>query len=420
MNKTENRAVLDRVAEMYERHPYPPVDEDIKAYASGEAWLLESPNPNFHLYWPHDDMTDELDILIAGCGTQQAAQIAASMPHARIVGTDISDNSLAETKRLADRIDAKNLTLKKTAIEDIATLKQDFDLVICTGVLHHLESPEVGLAGLKNVLRPDGAMHLMLYGRHGRAGVYMLQALFQMMQIDPLKVTRSDIQGIRNLVENIPAAHPFHGVRHLHPDWQDDDGLVDLLLHLQDRAYGLDEVDIFLNSADLKIQKLLFAGRTDPIFTPLENVSPAVFKKLPDIQQRTAVELYRASVKKHTFIACHTSKDPSRYDIDLGLKAWKTTIPVLSYGLSVERPSPERKTFKITWPVHGEPDICVETTEMGMQFLEVFDGNRTLSDAYAFVGFKKSDMALKRQLAAFVERCARADFLTFRGLTSPD
>ena len=80
MNKTEIRTVRDRVAEMYERHPYPKVDEDFKAYASGEAWLLESPNPSFHLYWPHDEMTDGLDIFLAGCGTQQAAQVAASIP----------------------------------------------------------------------------------------------------------------------------------------------------------------------------------------------------------------------------------------------------------------------------------------------------------------------------------------------------
>jgi len=420
MTKTENEAVLSRVAEMYERHPYPPVDEDIKAYATGAAWLLESPNPNFHLYWPHDNVTDDLDILIAGCGTQQAAQIAASVPRARIVATDISENSLAETKRLADQIGAQNLSLKKCAIEDISSLKQTFDLIICTGVLHHLENPEVGLAALESVLRPDGAMHLMLYGRHGRVGVYMLQALFQSLQVDPLKVSRKDIQKIRALVENIPVSHPFHGVRQLHPDWQDDDGLVDLLLHLQDRAYDLAEVDAFLRSAELKIQKLLFAGRTDPMFTPLGDISTAAFKKLPDVEQRTAVELYRASIKKHTFIACHKSKNVSRYEIDFSPKSWTTTIPVLSYGLAVARPSADRKTYRITWPVHGEPDICVETTEMGMKFLEAFDGARTLNDAYDFVGFKKSDSALKRQLTAFVERCAKADFVTFRGLTSLD
>ena len=60
----------------------------------------------------------------------------------------------------------------------------------------------------------------------------------------------------------------------------------------------------------------------------------------------------------------------------------------------------------------------METTEVGMKFLETFDDKRTLGAAYAFAGFKKSDIALKLQLATFVERCARADFITFRSLTS--
>ncbi len=418
MDHPDSQSVINRVARMYEQHPYPPVDEDIDAYVRGEAWLLESPRQNFHLYWPHDPVTDDLDILIAGCGTQQAAQIAAGLPGARIVATDISDNSLAETKRLAARINAENITLKKCAIEDVAALGQDFDLIICTGVLHHLQDPDAGLAALKSVLRPDGAMHLMVYGRHGRVGVYMLQDLFQSLQIDPLEIPPKDIQTLRKMVDAIPPAHPFHNVRHLHPDWQEDEGFVDLLLHVQDRAYSLDEVETFLNDADLKMQKLLFAGRTDPMFSPLEKIGGAAFAKRSDIQQRTAVELYRASVKKHTFIACHQSKEPARYEIDLSVNNWANVIPVISPGLEVERPTAARKTFNITWPVHGEAVIHVETTEKGMQILEAFDGLRTLGAAYKSAGFKSTDKALKRQLAGFITRCARADFLTFRGLTS--
>ena len=35
--------------------------------------------------------------------------------------------------------------------------------------------PDAGLAALRDVLRPDGAMHLMVYAPHGRTGIYMLQ-----------------------------------------------------------------------------------------------------------------------------------------------------------------------------------------------------------------------------------------------------
>ena len=52
---------------------------------------------------------------------------------------------------------------------------------------------------------------------------------------------------------------------------------------------------------------------------------------------------------------------------------------------------------------------------------EAFDGNRTIADAVHAAGFKKNDKALLKQLEGFLERCARADFLTFRKrLTSSD
>lgn len=413
MTDEKQKQILGRVAAMYERHPYPPVDDDIEAYVRGEAWLLESPNPSFHLYWPYRTRSNDQDILIAGCGTQQAAQIAAGLPGARIVATDISDNSLGETKRLLDRVGAKNVRLEKRSIEDTSKLAQDFDLVVCTGVLHHLSDPEIGLAALASVLRPGGSMHLMLYGQHGRHGIYMLQALFKAMQIDPLKVSKADITAIRTLVENLPITHPFAAVRHLHPDWQDDEGLVDLLLHVQDRAYAIDEVHGFLGSAGLKMQKLLFAGRTDPMFSPLAGVGGKAFKDLSEVQQRACVELYRASVKKHTFIACHQSRPESDYETVPVRANWAHLQPILAHGLAVAQPDGGRKTFRITWPYHGEDDIAVETTENGIGLLEACDGVRTIAEAVGAAGFKKSDAALMRQLEGFLERCARADFLSF-------
>lgn len=411
--------VRERVTELYERHPYPPVDGDIDAYKRGDAWLLESPNPGFHHYWPYRPYTDDLDILVAGCGTQQAAQIAAGLPGARIVATDISDNSLRETRRLADKAGTGNLVIEKLAVEDTAMLGRDFDLVICTGVLHHIANPAQGLQALAEVMRRGGSMHLMLYGRHGRTGVYMLQALFRMLGVDPAKVTKKDIARIREMIEALPPTHPFGAVRDLHPDWRDDEGLVDLLLHVQDRAYTLTEAEELLDGAGLKMQKLLFPGRTDPMFTPLGEIAEKGFGELPEIEQRTAVELYRASVKKHVFIACHQGRPAADYGISPRQRDWARVVPVITYGLEVARPGAGRKTFRITWPYYGEPDIAVETTEKGIALLEAFDGNRTIAEAVQAAGFKKNDRTLMRQLEGFLERCDRAGFLTFRArLTS--
>ncbi len=38
-----------------------------------------------------------------------------------------------------------------------------------------MEDPDAGLAALRDVLEPDGAMHLMVYAPYGRVGIYMLR-----------------------------------------------------------------------------------------------------------------------------------------------------------------------------------------------------------------------------------------------------
>ncbi len=60
-------------------------------------------------------------------------------------------------------------------IEHAGALERRFDLIVCTGVLHHLADPDAGLRALRSVLKPDGAMYLMVYAPYGRTGVYMLQ-----------------------------------------------------------------------------------------------------------------------------------------------------------------------------------------------------------------------------------------------------
>ena len=55
---------------------------------------------------------------------------------------------------------------------DVGQLSSAFDLILCTGVLHHLPNPDAGLKALADVLEPSGSMGIMLYGKAARTGVY--------------------------------------------------------------------------------------------------------------------------------------------------------------------------------------------------------------------------------------------------------
>ena len=59
------------------------------------------------------------DILIAGCGTSQAARYALGEPTARVTAIDISETSLRHTRRLQRKYQLANLTLHQLPIERV-------------------------------------------------------------------------------------------------------------------------------------------------------------------------------------------------------------------------------------------------------------------------------------------------------------
>jgi hypothetical protein len=84
-----------------------------------------------------------------------------------------------------------------------------FDQIVCTGVLHHLPDPDIGLASLRSVLAPNGAMHLMVYATYGRAGIYMMQEYCRLLGVG---ATEAELRDLGATVGTLPADHPIAGV----------------------------------------------------------------------------------------------------------------------------------------------------------------------------------------------------------------
>ena len=104
---------------------------------------------------------------------------AFTNPAAKVVAVDISQPSLDHQQYLKDKHGLWNLELHLLPIEELPTLGFDFDLIVSTGVLHHLAKPQVGMETLAGCLRPDGAIAVMLYAKYGRIGVEVLESVFR-------------------------------------------------------------------------------------------------------------------------------------------------------------------------------------------------------------------------------------------------
>ena len=159
----------DRVTAFYDRHPYPPPITDLEPYA--RTWQDGTrQRVDHHLMWPSIEFRGDHTILVAGCGTSQAAKYAIRYPEAQVVGIDVSTTSIEQTQALAERHGLDNVELHVLPISRVGELEMAFDQIVCTGVLHHLADPDEGLRALADVLTVDGALKLMLYAPYGRAG----------------------------------------------------------------------------------------------------------------------------------------------------------------------------------------------------------------------------------------------------------
>lgn len=110
----------------------------------------------------HEWLPPDASIWVAGCGTQQALMWALSNPQTEILATDIAERSLEMSNDIAERIGLKNITFQQHDITR-STFRQCFDLVVCTGVLHHIPDPMTGLRKIRNAIKPSGAVSLMVY-----------------------------------------------------------------------------------------------------------------------------------------------------------------------------------------------------------------------------------------------------------------
>ena len=82
-----------------------------------------------------------------------------------MVAVDISQPSLDHQQYLKDKHGLYNLELHRLPIEELPSLGLDFDLIVSTGVLHHLADPQAGMKAVASCLRPDGAIGVMLYAK---------------------------------------------------------------------------------------------------------------------------------------------------------------------------------------------------------------------------------------------------------------
>ncbi len=373
----------DAVSQFYEAHPYPPPVRDLDAYA--RAWAAGSRRRSEHLrLWPSLPFRDDHAILVAGCGTSQAAKYAARYPSARVVGIDVSAASLSSTRGLASRHGLNNLELHRLAIEDVESLGQSFDHIVCTGVLHHLADPATGLTALRAVLAPSGALDLMVYARYGRTGITMIQEYCRLLGVQP---GTDEIGDLVATLRELPLGHPIRHLLHTTRDFADDDALADALLNPREQSYTVPEVFDLLAASGLRFDRWARQAPYLPQCGAISNLPHALrIASLTLVEQFAAMELFRGTMTRHSLVAKRL--DDVTPTVSFTAQQWRTLVPQrVATAVAVEDRLPPGVAAALLNRAHTDPDLILFATSAERAVFDAIDGERACGEIAEGGGF---------------------------------
>jgi SAM-dependent methyltransferase len=136
-----------------------------KAYTSGRPpWDIGQPQPAFVALAQAGRITGK--VLDVGCGTGENALFLCQRG-LDVLGLDLSSVAIAEARTKA-QARGVGVRFKVGSALDLLSLKETFDTVIDSGLLHILSDTDRArlVAGLQAVLRPEGYLHLLAFNEH--------------------------------------------------------------------------------------------------------------------------------------------------------------------------------------------------------------------------------------------------------------
>ena len=115
----------------------------------------------------NDAIPSDARIVDIGCGTGQMSLYLARADRI-VVGVDMTRASLSLGREAARRFDLERVSFVETDLRSPGLKSGIFDVVYCSGVVHHTPDPRASFASLVQLARPGGIIVLGVYNAFAR------------------------------------------------------------------------------------------------------------------------------------------------------------------------------------------------------------------------------------------------------------
>ncbi|MFM6139104.1 MAG: class I SAM-dependent methyltransferase [Cuspidothrix sp.] len=286
-----------KIRQQFDSSPYPTIALDT------------SPKNNFNLLYIHNLVTsyylrnqkviDTKDkvILDAGCGTgYKSLVLAEANPGAKIVGVDISEESVKLARQRLEYHGFDNAEFHVLSIYDLPKLNYQFNYINCDEVLYLFPDIAVALQAMKAVLKPDGIIRTNLHSSLQRANIFRAQEVFTLMGLmdgNPeeleIEIVTDTMKALKDNV-NLKATTWTAG-------YEGEDKKENILMNYLfqgDKGYTINDIFSALKAADLEFIKMTNWRQWDlmNLFKEPDDLPAFLGMSLPEISTEDRLHLF--------------------------------------------------------------------------------------------------------------------------------
>jgi ubiquinone/menaquinone biosynthesis C-methylase UbiE len=266
-------------------------------------------------------------ILDAGCGTgYKSLELAIANPGARIVGVDISEDSVVMARQRMAYHKVDNCEFHALPVERLAELGMKFDYINCDDVLYLVPDAVVALAAMQSVLQPEGILRVNYHSETGRNTYIRAQRLFRRLgcmtgppDSEEVELVRQTMQAFKTNVTLVTSTW--------NQDFMEREEAV-LANHLlqNDKSWSVPKLFEALRAGELEFFSMVnwWTWNLMDLFQDVEELPLEVVMRLSEMAEEERLAIYEDVHASHRLLDLWAGKPGQTHDF-LPIEDWSET-----------------------------------------------------------------------------------------------
>ncbi|PZO42672.1 MAG: SAM-dependent methyltransferase [Pseudanabaena frigida] len=339
--------LFDKIRQQFDSAPYPRVPLDKSPKDNPNELYIHNLVTSFYLRDQKIVDTNGKLILDAGCGSgYKSLVLAEANPGAKIVGIDISAESVKLAEQRLKYHNFDNVEFHVLSVEDLSKLNYQFDYINCDELLYLFPDPADALKSMRSALKPDGIIRSNLHSSLQRSSIYRAQQMFTMMGLMEDNPEELEIEVV---VETMQALKDdvMLKIQTWDSNYTSKDNKSEILMnHLfqGDKGYTIPEMFAALRLANLDFISMVNWREWDfrDLFKEPNNLPVFLAMGLPDISIEERLRIYELLQPVHRLLDfwCGHSQRPQSF---LPFTEWSS----LDWQNAIVHLHPQLKTAKL-------------------------------------------------------------------------